>query len=160
MRRTTIYRQLPWTGRASSRPFFITKDKMKFFEILAKLLASFVVLLTPIHPVVISVGVLIFADTFFGIWAAKKRGEKISSKRMGDSVVKMLVYQIVLITGFLVETHLIDGAVPIVKLAALYIGMVEVKSLLENASTILGRDIFKELVGRLGSKSDKPESKE
>jgi hypothetical protein len=31
---------------------------------------------------------------------------------------------------------------------------------LENSSTILGRDIFKDIVGRLGSKSDKPESKE
>jgi len=137
-----------------------TKDNMRFLEIITKLIASFVVLLTPIHPVIISVGALIFADTFFGIWAAKKRGDKISSKRMGDSVVKMLVYQVVLITGFLVETNLIDGAVPIVKLAALYIGMVEVKSLLENSSTILGRDIFKDIVVRLGSKSDKPESKE
>lgn len=131
------------------------KDQMKFVELFGKLAGALIVLLTPIHPVIITVGVLIFMDTFFGIWAAKKRGEKISSKRMGHSVVKMLVYQGVLITGFLVETHMIDGAVPIVKLAALYIGMVEVKSLLENASTILERDIFKEIIEKLGSKSSK-----
>jgi uncharacterized YccA/Bax inhibitor family protein len=128
---------------------------MKFFEAVAKVLAGFALILAPIHPIILSVGVLIFADVFFGIWAARKRGEKITSKRMSDSVVKMLVYQTVLITGFLVETHLISGAVPVVKLAAGYIGMVELKSLLENSSAILGRDIFKEIIAALASKSEK-----
>lgn len=135
-------------------PFF-TKVPMKVLEYVGGLFAALVLLLAPIHPVIISVGVLIFADAFIGIWAAYKRGERISSKRMGDSIVKMLVYQLVLISGYLVQTYLLSDFIPVVKLAAGYIGMVELKSLLENASTILGRDVFKEIISKLGSKSDK-----
>lgn len=138
----------------STPPLFM-KVPMKVLEFISGLFAALVLLLTPIHPVIISVGVLIFADAFIGIWAAYKRGERISSKRMGDSIVKMLVYQLVLISGYLVQTYLLSDFIPVVKLAAGYIGMVELKSLLENSSTILGRDIFKEIISKLGSKSDK-----
>lgn len=107
----------------------------------------------PIQAVVITVGVLIFADLATGIWAAKKRGEVIKSSKMRDSITKLLIYQTVIMTGFLVETFLLDGLLPVVKLAAAVIGMVELKSLLENANSILGRDLFKEILSKLGSKN-------
>lgn len=122
-------------------------------ELFLKLCIAAIAALAPIHAVIITVGVLIFADLIAGIWAAKKRGEEISSARMRDSITKMLVYQLVIITGYLVETHLLEGLIPVVKLAGAVIGMVELKSLLENASAILGRDLFKEVVSKLGSKN-------
>ena len=122
-------------------------------EVFLKLMLAGIAALAPIHAVIVTVGILIFADLATGIWAAKKRGDEISSARMRDSITKMLVYQTVIITGFLVETHLIGGLVPVVKLAAAVIGMVELKSLIENANLILGQDLFKTLIEKLGSKN-------
>lgn len=149
-RRTQILRD-----GAIETPSLSLKVPMKLLEVLGKLSAAFIVMLTPIHPVLISVGVLILADAVFGIWAAYKRGEQITSKRMGGTIVKLFVYNGVIVTGYLVQTHLLSEIVPVVKICAGYIGMVELKSLLENSSTILGRDLFKEVIDKLGSKSDK-----
>lgn len=109
--------------------------------------------LAPIHAVIVTVGILIFADLATGIWAAKKRNESITSGRLRDSVTKMFVYQTAIVTGFLIETYLIGGLVPIVKLAGAVIGFVEAKSLFENLNEISGQDLFKTLIEKLGSKN-------
>lgn len=122
-------------------------------EFLIKLGLAGVAALAPIHAVMITVGVLIFADLFTGIYAAYKNNEEISSARLRDSLTKICVYQTVIITGFLVETHLIEGLVPVVKLVAGIIGMVEITSLIENSNKILGKNIFGMLLDKLGSKN-------
>lgn len=108
--------------------------------------------LAPIHALIVTTGFLIFSDTFLGVWAAMKRGEKISSGRLRDMVTKMLVYQTVIITGFFVQTHMVPE-IPFTKLAAAAIAFVEIKSLYENASVILGKPLFSEIIDRLGSKN-------
>lgn len=110
--------------------------------------------LAPIHSMIIVVGILIFTDTLTGIMAAYKRGEKITSSEMRRSISKLFIYQTVLIGSFLIETFLIGGILPVSKLVAGTIGMVEVKSLLENAETILGQPIFKSIISKLGSKNE------
>lgn len=114
-------------------------------------------LLAPIHSMIIATGVLIIADMILGIWAAKKRGEKITSAGMRRTISKFFVYQIVLITGFVIEIWLLQGLFPISKLVAGVIAVVEGKSLLENANTIYGSPIFKDIIEKLGSTNDKKE---
>lgn len=109
--------------------------------------------LAPIHSLLIVVGVLIFGDMVLGIWAAIKRGEEIRSSRLRDTVSKMFIYHMVLILGFLVQKDMFNDLIPVVKLSATVIGMVEIKSVFENASEILGRPIFKDLISKLGSKN-------
>lgn len=109
---------------------------------------------TPIKAVIITVGILIVADFIFGVWAAKKRGEKITSKRLRDTVTKMCVYQMAVLTGFLGETYLLEGIVPVTKLVAAIIGAVELKSLFENYAAISGVD-FASIITKLGSQSTK-----
>jgi hypothetical protein len=118
------------------------------------ILAAFAAI-APIHALLLTVGLLIFGDMVLGVWAAKKRGEAITSSRLRDTVSKMFIYHMVLILGFLVQEHMLDGWIPIVKLSASVIGIVEIKSVLENSGSILGQPLFKELVQRLGSKSKK-----
>lgn len=105
-----------------------------------------------------TVGFLIVADLVTGMIAAKKRGEKINSAAMRRTVSKMVVYQIAVISGFLLETQLLHELLPVTKVVAGVIGMVEFKSILENGNTILGVNIFKEVIKRLGSKNDQPRS--
>jgi len=110
--------------------------------------------LAPIKAVMITVGILIFADAIAGMYAAHKRGEKISSAAMRRTLSKMFVYQGVVVCGWLLEANLIDHLLPIAKIVAGAIGMVEFKSILENANDIMGMDIFKAVIAKLGSDND------
>jgi DNA-binding ferritin-like protein (Dps family) len=112
-------------------------------------------ILAPAEALLISVGFLIFADFFTGIWAAKKRGEVITkSAGWRRSITKMTVYQVAVISGFLVETYMLDSFIPVSKIVASVIGLVELKSILENANSILGQDLFKTVLSKLGSDND------
>jgi len=122
-------------------------------EFFVKLGIAAVAALAPIHAVLVSVGVLVFVDIVTGVWSAKKQGQAISSARLRDSVTKLLIYQVLIITGFLVETHLIEGLIPIVKIAAGLIVAVEFVSVLENMNKILGNDMFQIIIDKLGSKN-------
>jgi len=110
-------------------------------------------LLAPIKPLIISCGILIAADMITGMFAAKKRKESINSAEMRRSLTKMVVYQIAIISGFVLEVYMLNNLVPVSKVVAGVIGMVEFKSILENASTIAGQDILKMVMAKLGSKN-------
>ncbi len=112
--------------------------------------------LAPIHTILISVGVMILADLATGIWAAKVKGEKITSAAMRRTISKILVYQTSVISGYLLETYLLSSLFPVAKLVAGVIGLVEFKSILENGNKILGQDVFKTVLQKLGSDNDKP----
>jgi hypothetical protein len=66
----------------------------------------------------------------------------------------MVVYQTAVVTGFLLQKYLLADAIPIVNIVGGIIGMVEFKSFIENANTIIEGDIFKDILKKLGSKND------
>ena len=109
----------------------------------------------PIKAIMITVGVLIISDLILGTVAAKKRGEVITSAGFRRTVVKGFVYQSAIILGFLTEKYLLDGAMPVSKIVAGLIGLVELTSCLENLNAINGSPIFKKLIEKLGSQNDK-----
>lgn len=111
--------------------------------------------LAPIKPLLIACGVMIAGDMITGIFAAKKRKEPINSADMRRSLTKMVVYQIAIISGFVLEVHMLDNLLPVSKVVGGVIGMVEFKSILENVSTIAGQDIVKLVMDKLGSKNAK-----
>lgn len=110
--------------------------------------------LAPAKALLISVGFLIIADLVTGIWAALKRKEKISSAAMRRTVSKIVIYNLAVISGFLVETYMLENFVPTSKIVASVIGLVELKSILENCNYILGQDLFKLAIQKLGSDND------
>jgi hypothetical protein len=59
--------------------------------------------------------------------------------------------------GFLAETYMLDGFLPISKICSGIIAVVEMASLLENLNTINGAPIFKDLINKLGSINDDKE---
>jgi hypothetical protein len=98
---------------------------------------SIIAILSPIHPIMGAVGALIAIDFVTGIMAARKRGEAITSRAMSRTVYKMVVYQLAVISGFAMQ-YLIGETLPIAKLCAAAIGMIEFKSLAENVRIITG----------------------
>jgi Bacteriophage holin family len=104
------------------------------------LLVSAVAVLAPVQPLIMGVGFLIMADLATGLIAARKRGDKITSRAMSRSVWKMAAYQVCILSAFAVE-HLILDVMPVAKLAASVIGLVEFRSVAENVKTITGVDL-------------------
>jgi phage-related holin len=117
---------------------------------------SIFAILAPIHSVMAVAGIMIVVDLITGVLAARKRGEIISSAALRRTVSKMLVYQSAIVTGFLCEHYLLSDTLPIVKLIAAAIGLVEMKSITENLNELNGAPIFKSLIESLGSKNSEP----
>lgn len=124
-------------------------------DFLKALTVTIIAVFAPIQAVIISVGVLVVADMITGIWAAAKQDKKITSAGLRRTVSKFVIYQIAILSGFLVEKYLAGDIVPIVKILGGVIGAVELKSILENANVIAGGDIFKSIIQKLGSQNDK-----
>lgn len=110
--------------------------------------------LSPIHSVMITVGILISMDLVTGLWAAYKKSETITSAALRRTVSKFVIYQIAVISAFIVQKYMLADLVPASNIVAGVIGMVELKSVLENASKILGGDVFKLILDKLGSQND------
>lgn len=62
--------------------------------------------LTPVVPFFLLTGLFIFLDTVFGVWAAKKVGEKITSTKMSNVLYKSLVYMTLVLVAFILDKFL------------------------------------------------------
>ncbi len=93
-------------------------------------------------------------DLTLGVLAARKRDEPISSAALRRTVSKALIYQLAIISGFIVEHYLVGDSIPIVKLVAGAIGLTELKSIFENADEINGGSLLKSIINKIGSDND------
>lgn len=119
----------------------------------ALVLASLSVFL-PIKPLMLATLFLVLADTVTGVWAAKKLGQVITSAKLRRCVSKSLVYTLALLVTHVAGTYLLDTDFT-AKVMAGALGLVELKSVLENMNKITGGDIFAGVLAKLGSKNDK-----
>lgn len=106
----------------------------------------------PIKGMLITTGVMIFADLITGVWAAAKRGETISSAGLRRTATKIFVYESALMLAFLAETYLSD-VLPFVKMASAMISVTELKSIYENLNSISGANLLKAAIDKLGSEN-------
>lgn len=109
----------------------------------------------PIKAVLITAFVLTMVDMMMGIGAAVKQGQKVTSKGMGRTLLKIFVYELALMMGFLSEKYLLDGSVPVTKLLGGLIGATELISILENADIMSGNSLFSKIIALLQSQSNK-----
>jgi hypothetical protein len=127
---------------------------MKEWAIAAAL--GFVAFLAPIQGVMIATGFLIFVDTFTGIWRSLKAGQRITSGKLGTTLSKLVLYQVLIVTALVMQLHLIP-LIPVVSLVAAAIAAREGLSVFENVSSITGTDFVSLLIEKLhpGRKDDK-----
>ncbi|AHZ84635.1 hypothetical protein Bb109J_c1945 [Bdellovibrio bacteriovorus] len=138
---------------------FLSSAKQNAILILYSLCVAVAAQLAPIVPLMVTVGGLILVDTLFGVWAAKKRGDALSSNGLSRLLTKMCVYQIVVVTLFFFEKHITGDVLPVMKIAASMMSVVEVISILENAGIIIEKPVFRYLIEKLSSKSKKFDGK-
>lgn len=114
------------------------------------ILGFVVVFLMPQLTAFISVGILVFFDMFTGLWCSIKSGVPITSKRMKDTVTKLVMYNVLIITCMITESYLITR-IPFIEVGLGIIATVETKSIFENIESILNIKIisvFKEFINR------------
>ena len=129
-----------------------------FISYITTLGVAIVALLTPIHDAMITCGVLIVMDLIMGIVASRKLGEKIESKKLKNTVVKMLVYQLLIVSAFITEKYMIDFF-SLTKITLAFVAIVEFTSLAENFQKITGLPFVKYLtkyINNLLNKEDLP----
>jgi hypothetical protein len=117
------------------------------------LLASLAVFL-PIKELMLTIGFLVGADMVVGIWKALKLKQRIRSRRMSDTVTKLLLYQIAIMSGFLIESFIISELIPITKLVATVIAVIEFKSIIESIESVTGKDLWSRIKTIIGRKSE------
>ena len=124
---------------------------MKAFELgtIVKLGVPYLVFFfAPITAAIIGLAVLIFFDVITGCRAAKLRGEEIRSNRLARTVSKIIFYSIAIILSRVMEVSFMDW-MPVAKLTAGYIAIVEFKSNMENIASITGVDVWKHLMNKI-----------
>jgi hypothetical protein len=123
----------------------------------AFLLAS-VAFFMPLVPAIILTGAFVAADTATGIWAAVKRGEVITSRKMSQVITKTFVYQGALLLAFGIDVVLLGGGGMFVaidhvisKLVMMTVVFIETVSIDENITSITGKSMIaaaKQAIGR------------
>lgn len=102
-------------------------------------------------------GVLIFADLITGIWAATKRKEPVTSKGISRTLAKIFLYEAALALSYLVHQYMTGDILPADKLVAGLIGIIELRSILENMNAINGTPVFAAVIDRAVSAQRKLE---
>ena len=122
--------------------------------------------LSPIFGIMVLVGGAIMMDTATGIWKAKKKGNKVSSKGLQSLVAKMFFYQSVVVLLFLLDHFILNDVIALVwdkipyattKLVSLVLVWIEVLSINENYEEVKGISIIdrvKKMVGMVKKVKD------
>ena len=123
--------------------------KSTFAYISASILAFF----APVAGIMIAVGAFISLDTLLGMMAAHKSGEKIESKKLSRVIWKMVMYQSVVLTFFVMDVfivgdllgHFVNTSFVLTKAVGVALIGIEFKSIDENIEKMTGTTLLKRL---------------
>jgi Bacteriophage holin family len=124
---------------------------------IAAALVSFLGLFAPVKGMLIAAGALCIADLVTGVLAAHARKEPITSSKLRRTVVKLLVYELTIVFSFVTQHWLTGDSFPLVSWASGMVGLVELKSVLENLNAMSGQDLLKSVLDKLTAAQTKPE---
>ncbi len=106
------------------------------------LIAAMAVLL-PVVPMVSTVMFLVIVDMVFAIYRQfKENPSKITSRKMSCTITKLLTYTLTIIGVFFLQTYIVGDTLPITKITAALISLVEIKSIDETFKSLNGYSIW------------------
>ena len=119
--------------------------------------------LLPVHSVIYIMVFMVTVDLFTGIWKSLKLKEPVTSKKLGDTIEKMILYMIGIITSYVLQQHIgIDVIKPLWIFGTLIITR-EYVSIIENIEAITGTKlvaVVKKQISKLIPDTDKPKEDE
>lgn len=107
--------------------------------------------LLPIRDFLVITSALVFLDLVTGVLAAKRRDEKIRSRALMRTTVKLLLYYSAILATHGVEVTFAEK-IPLTYITAFTIAVTELKSLLENVDAGTGSRLAKMIVDKLTKK--------
>jgi len=108
-------------------------------------------LIAPITAVMFTIAFLIIVDFITGAYASYKKKIPISSERIGNTISKFFIYNLVVLSAFLLEKYIVKE-IPFQRIITGFIAIAETKSILENFNKIYGINPFKVLVNFIKKK--------
>ena len=125
---------------------------MKYLQYI---IASILLLFTPIHGLLIAVASAIMLDTFTGIFKSIKLNgwKSVRSRKLSNIVSKMLLYEVCVLFLFLMDKYLLNEFVKhafgfdymFTKICAILLMFIELVSIKENIEDAFNVDIWKML---------------
>jgi phage-related holin len=109
------------------------------------------VLLAPVRGALIATLCLVVGDLLTGIWAARIRGERITSTKLRHTIVKALGYELAILFAFIGQTFMLPD-IPIISIMAGFVVATELLSIYENLGTITGTDFLAVVKGIFNKK--------
>lgn len=109
-------------------------------------------LISPMTTIMFTIIFLIIVDFITGAYASFKNNIPISSERIGNTVSKFFIYNLVVLSAFLLEKYIVNE-IPFQRIITGFIAIAEVKSILENFNKIYGINPFKALINLIKKKS-------
>jgi len=105
--------------------------------------------------IVVAVILLIIIDTITGVIGAYKQNEQISSKRFFDSIVKLLLFPMIIAAASVTETAIGTQILVLPQIVAGYLAVHEFLSIIENfgrigykiPQRILNKEMFDKFIG-------------
>ena len=104
-----------------------------------------IALLSPLNAIMLTIVFLIIVDFITGCYSAIKKKIPIEAEKIKHSVSKFFLYNLVIISAFLLEKYIIKE-IPFLKIISGFIALAEIKSIMENFNRIYGINPFKVLV--------------
>jgi hypothetical protein len=137
-------------------------------KIFINIIPSLVIFFAPISGLAIGIGMLIIFDTILGLAAAVANKVQITSRKLSDVISKSLLYLLSLYFIFPIDYYLLNDLVKsifnieyfVVKMVAVTISIIEIKSINENIYKIIKIDLwkkFKEILTRTAEMKDEVE---
>ena len=117
-------------------------------------LIAMVAIFAPEKAAICTALVLILIDLVTGVWAAKKRGEAITSSGLKTTIYKIVFYELDICLGFLAQTYLTGTVLPVCNLITSVIGLTEMTSILENLQTINPNISWASLISKFNTTKD------
>lgn len=121
-----------------------------------KLLAlTTIAVFAPAKSVLITVMALSLVDLVLGILVSRKQGTAINSQGFRRSIIKIMLYEVAVLSAFLVGKELTGPELPVMSMVTALIGITELKSILENLGMLSADkdNVFSALVTKLNELS-------
>lgn len=124
---------------------------------LENILGGLFTVLAPTQTMALTALLLVLVDLLTGLVAARKQGNVITSNGLKRTVLKLVVYELLICLAYLTDTYLTKGVtLTILPLVTGVIGIGEIKSVTENLSIITGDDVISRLLSTISSQDKDP----
>ena len=112
---------------------------------------AFCVYLLPTYELIGVTLFLLIADMITGIWKALTLGEPITARKIGETVSKMIIYMLGIISAYVLQHNNAGDAIKVMMIFTTLISVREFKSIVENIEVITGTKIWSYIVCQISN---------